>query len=262
MRDSSVWLTSSESNYDESCSTADGYTIREAVERGFRRLAMERYPERLVNQCQVLDQRTRCEGIHANPAQLEVHEWLQDYCPKISAVQIVLKEGGGLPEDGLHFDIPEPLHTKIPKALLSAVRRLHINCGHPPTSDLERIVRLAGGSKEACAAAQGIRCTVCDKAQRAKPPRPASVRKQVGQFNEVVLGDLVFVKDKETVTHGFLVLVDEATDYCGVRNMPSRKPVDLYAGMENADLLGWAARLLHRGWRKRIFLARVHGIIG
>ena len=58
----------------------------------------------------------------------------------------VVNEGKSIPESGIEFDIPPEYHGQVTKSLLSSVRRLHINTGHPPNGELERIVRLAGGS--------------------------------------------------------------------------------------------------------------------
>ena len=49
----------------------------------------------------------------------------------------IMKEGKDIPEDGIEFDIPPEHHSRIAKSLLSSVRRLHINSGHPPNADLE-----------------------------------------------------------------------------------------------------------------------------
>ena len=84
------------------------------------------------------------------------------------------------------------------KSLLSSVRRLHINSGHPPNTELERLVRLAGGSELARVAVKGIRCTTCRKAAPPKIPRPGRLKQNIGQFNDKVLIDLAYEKDLHT----------------------------------------------------------------
>ena len=54
----------------------------------------------------------------------------------------ILEDDTDIPEGGIEFDLPPELHKKVPKALLSSIRRLQSNSGHPPNAELERIVRL------------------------------------------------------------------------------------------------------------------------
>ena len=118
-----------------------------------------------------------------------------------------------LPQDGIEFDLPPEQHRQMPKALLSSVRRLHINTGHPPNAELERIVRLAGGSDLAQSACRGLRCTVCRKSLPAKSPKPGKPKYNIGQFNDTVLVDLGYVKDVDCAMHGYMVIVDDGTDW-------------------------------------------------
>ena len=80
----------------------------------------------------------------------------------------VVDEGKEILDDGIEFDLPPELRGKIPKSLLSSVRNLHFNSGHPPNAELERIVRFSGGSELARTAVKGIRCSTCRKAA---PPK-------------------------------------------------------------------------------------------
>ena len=114
----------------------------------------------------------------------------------------ILEENTDIPEGGIEFDLPPELHKKVPKALLSSVRRFHFNSGHPPNNELERIVRLSGGSEFARAAVKGIRCTICRKAAAAKSPKPGKVRTNIGQFNDTLLIDLGCRQDICICRHG------------------------------------------------------------
>ena len=64
-------------------------------------------------------------------------------------VCVVVDESTALPSEGIEFDVPPQHIGSMTRSLLSCVRRLHINSGHPPNADLERVVRLAGGSEAA-----------------------------------------------------------------------------------------------------------------
>ena len=101
-------------------------------------------------------------------------------------VYAILQEDTDISEGGIEFDLPPELHKKVPKALLSSIRRLHFNSGHPPNAELERIVRLSGGSEIARAAVKGIRCSVCRKASATKSAKPGKVRTNIGQFNDTL----------------------------------------------------------------------------
>ena len=74
------------------------------------------------------------------------------------------------------------------------MRRLHLNAGHPPNADLERVVRLSGGSELARIAAKGVQCSICRKAQSQKSSKPAKLRPNLGRFNDRVLVDLGYIK--------------------------------------------------------------------
>ena len=65
---------------------------------------------------------------------------------KATEVHAVVNEGDSIPADGIEFDLPPELVPKATKSLLNSIRRLHVNCGHPPSADLARILRLSGGS--------------------------------------------------------------------------------------------------------------------
>ena len=148
----------------------------------------------------------------------------------------IVEEDGDIPEGGIEFDLPPELHKKCPKALLSSIRSLHFNSGHPPNDELERIVRLSGGSEIARAAVRGIRCSVCRKAARTKSAKPGKVKFNIGQFNDTVFIDLGYAKDSFDKTHGFLVMVDEGTDWCVVKYLASgNTAAELYKIVEE----GW-----------------------
>ena len=90
---------------------------------------------------------------------------------------------------------------------------LHFNCGHPPNAELERIVRLSGGSELARIAVKGIRCAVCSKAKPPEIAKPGRIKTNIGQFNDALLGDICYETDSNGTTHGWLLLVDEGTGW-------------------------------------------------
>ena len=52
------------------------------------------------------------------------------------------------------------------------------------------------------------------KAQPAKSSEPGEPKYNIGRFNDTVLVDLGYVKDVDGSTHGYMILVDDSTDWC------------------------------------------------
>ena len=75
-----------------------------------------------------------------------------------------------------------------------------------------RLVDVAGPGRvdeAARAAVKGLRCTICRKSEEPRLPRPGRIRETIGQFNEVALADIGFVKDSTGATFGFLIMIDD-----------------------------------------------------
>ena len=200
--------------------------------------------------CTSLDSRVRNLGVRAPEAMVEQLRWLRVH-PRFweraesarpcdaSEVYVIVEEGQSIPQDGIEFDV-QPKHVgNMTKSLLQSVRRLHINCGHPPNADLERVVRLSGGSELACQAVRAIKCSICNRSANAKLPRPGRVRDNIGQFNDTVLCDLGYVKDAVGATHAFMIFVDDGTDYIVARRVDSHQATEFYKYTEES-WINWA----------------------
>jgi transposase InsO family protein len=126
--------------------------------------------------------------------------------PKLADTHFpIINEGLRIPSEGIELDVPNDMISKIPKPLLAAMRRLHVNTGHPSNADLERIRRMSGASP-------GLQCSTCRRSVSAKVQRPGRIASS-GGFNDAVQVDLFYVKDAAGTTHTFLSMVDEATGY-------------------------------------------------
>ena len=73
----------------------------------------------------------------------------------------------------------------------------------------------------ACSAVKGLRCSVCEKSKPPKSAKPGRVKMNIGQFNDTVLADLCYEKDSAGKTHGWMVIVDEGTDWTVVKYLVS-----------------------------------------
>ena len=106
-------------------------------------------PERLYGLQSALRKQVRTLKLRLDLGKVTMLKKLERWRERrTQVVNVVVDEGTVLPEDGIEFDVDPKL--KPPKPLLAAVRRLHINTGHPTNADLERVCRLAGGSADAC----------------------------------------------------------------------------------------------------------------
>ena len=117
-----------------------------------------------------------------------------------------------MPEVGIDFNILVEQIPKVTKSNLGSIQRLHMNTGHPPYSELERIVRTSGGSEILCLVVKVRRCTSCRKSQDPRLPRPSTIKEGIGKLNEAVLADIGYVKDSGSKTWEFLIMIDDGTD--------------------------------------------------
>ena len=99
--------------------------------------------------------------------------------------------------------------------------------------------------------------------QRTKSAKPGKVKFNIGQFNDTVFIDLGYAKDSLGKTHGFLVMVDEGTDWCVVKYLASGKTAsELYKLVEEGwiDWAGPPDRLVgdsERGFASEEFAAKL-----
>ena len=211
--------------------------------RGLRNTLARKEPTRLEGLYRALDARVRGLGVRAPEAGVQLLEWLQNRASSAASAEaqafVIVNEDTVIPKDGIDFDVPAEHVGKMTKSLLDSCRRLHVNCGHPPNAELERIIRLSGGSEQARLAVKGLRCTICQKSANTKLPRPGRIREGVGQFNETIFADLGYVKDTDGKSHAYLLIMDDGTDYGTVRYLTSKSADALYQNVEEG-WIGWA----------------------
>ena len=138
------------------------HSTAKGILKGFVYVSSQKEPSRLAYLARSLDSRVRAVGLFASQGIVELKNEL-DKCKGKNKVYAIVDEHQNIPGDGIEFDLKPEIHSKMTKSLLASIRRLHINTGHPPNTELERIVRLAGGSELAQEACKGIRCTTCRK---------------------------------------------------------------------------------------------------
>ena len=113
---------------------------------------------------------------------------------------------------GISFDdtkLDPSDHKALPPGIKTALRRLHVNLGHPTTDDLTRCSVAGGGTRVVQRAAKGMRCATCARMSRPRSHRPSRIPTDGERFNErlfVVLCDVVDVRGNR---YWWLVAVDQ-----------------------------------------------------
>ena len=115
------------------------------------------------------------------------------------------------------------LDTSDRKALTpgieTALRRLHVNLGHPTNDDLTRCLAGGGGTRAAQRAVKCMRCSTCEKTSRARSHGPSRIPTDGERFNERLFVDLCDLVDVRGNRYWWLVAVDQHLDYTVVGTM-------------------------------------------
>ena len=95
----------------------------------------------------------------------------------------------------------------------TALRRLHVNLGHPTNDDLTRCLAAGVGTRAARRAVKCMRCSACVKMSRLHSHRPSRIPTVGERFNERLFVDLCDLADVRGNRYSWLVAVDQHTDY-------------------------------------------------
>ena len=113
----------------------------------------------------------------------------------------------------------------VPKDIKRAVARLHVNLGHPTSTDLVRMLAFQGSiTPQALAAAKKLHCASCERMRQQPRPRPSRVVSYMGQLNDLVQADLFYARDITGTNHVFLGAIDTATNLHQMRLLADRSP--------------------------------------
>ena len=82
-------------------------------------------------------------------------------------------DDGGVESDGDAVGEESTSKEPVDKALLSAIKRLHVNTGHRPVKELARALAIAGAPAHVVRAARQLKCDVCQEVAPPRPHRPA-----------------------------------------------------------------------------------------
>ena len=113
----------------------------------------------------------------------------------------------------------------VPRDIKRAVARLHVNLGHPTSTDLVRMLVLHGSiTPQALSAAKKLQCASCERMRQLPHTRPSRTVKYLGQLNDQVYMDLFYARDTKGENFTLIGAIDEATNLHQVRILPDRNP--------------------------------------
>ena len=105
----------------------------------------------------------------------------------------------------------------------TALRRLHVNLGHPTNDDLTRCLAAGGGNRVSQRAVKCLRCSTCERMSRAGSHRPSGIPTDGERFDERLFVDLCDLVDVRGNRYWWLVAVDQHTDCTVVAPCPSHE---------------------------------------
>ena len=103
------------------------------------------------------------------------------------------------------------LSAKRRQELTDAARKIHVNTGHRPVSELARLLRKQGAPPESRCAMENIKCSTCAENRRPEPSPVVSLHSSATPFKHVSM-DLKEVTDK-THKHKYLMMICDATRF-------------------------------------------------
>ena len=121
------------------------------------------------------------------------------------------------PPDGniIHDDTKlDPSNRQaLTPGIKTALRRLHVNLGHPTNDDLTRCLAVGGGTRVAQRAVKCPRCSTCERMSRPHSHRPSRIPTDGERFNGRLFVDLCDMVDVGAHRYWWLVAVDQHTEY-------------------------------------------------
>lgn len=123
---------------------------------------------------------------------------------------------------GAEISFPD---CRVPRDIKRAVARLHVNLGHPTSTDLVRMLVLHGSiTTEALSAAKKLKCASCERMRQLPHNRPSKTVKYLGQLNNNILADLFYARNIKGENFTLLGIIDESTGLHQVRILQDKNP--------------------------------------
>lgn len=135
-----------------------------------------------------------------------------------------------LNEDGISFEVPRG--RRLDDETKRALRKLHINLGHPSGRDFERYLRLGGAKQELVEASSWLKCMTCQHAKRPRLHRSVNPPPSNMVFGDEICVDCIQVHDAGQVGHWFLSILDRATSFHLLGYLPDHSPESLRRALD------------------------------
>ena len=125
----------------------------------------------------------------------------------------------------------------------TALRRLHVNLGHPTNDDLTRCLAVRGGTRVAQRAVKCPRCSTCERMSRTHSHRPSRIPTDGERSNGKLFVDLCDMVDVRAHRSWWLVAVDQHTDYTVIAPCSSHESQALRRRFSNIGFGGPDSRM-------------------
>ena len=124
----------------------------------------------------------------------------------------------------------------VPQEVCSAVKRLHLNLGHPTEQELLRLLAYQGAiSKHMITAVKHLHCSSCSRNKPPLKPRPSAMPvANMGQFNDTIQSDVFYCRDVVGTNYAVLGIIDQSTllhQACRLQDMSSNHTLEIFRNL-------------------------------
>ena len=124
----------------------------------------------------------------------------------------------------------------VPQEVCSAVKRLHLNLGHPTEKELLRLLAYQGAiSKHMITAVKHLHCSSCSRNKPPLKPRPSAMPvANMGQFNDTIQSDVFYCRDVVGTNYAVLGIIDQSTllhQACRLQDMSSNHTLEIFRNL-------------------------------
>ena len=159
----------------------------------------------------------------ADPPQRELDQQLQP-----SSVQPPDEDNPMARADMLGSDITFPENKDYNKETKGIVTRLHKNLGHPPDTELKKLLAMNGVSNQKIlAAVDDLICGSCRSTRAPKPATASMPQSNFRQFADAIQVDIVYIRDITGQNFSVLGIIDECTHLHQACILESRLPEEV-----------------------------------
>ena len=221
--------------------------MAQAIHKGFVRVLRRKEPSRILSLVRGIKKKLGSEGrLELGWSEKSLERVLKDpnsvFVQESSNAdsQMTVPDSDQVAEIGdfgVTFEVPSG--RRLDKPLRKALAKVHSNLGHPSIPDLQRFLRGAGASQEMLEACNWLRCSTCASTSRTRTHRTVRIPPHDIQFNDQIMVDCFHLRDADGVGHWFMSMLDRATMYHLVANIPDHSP-ETFIRVFRSNWTNWA----------------------